>query len=164
MPAAGGAGGAGEATDGAGGVDSPGAAGGAGAADRADDANGADSPRGAADVGSASAIAQTRQARETDVSTADPARGQAILASGIHGCAACHTIPSIRGARGVVGPPLGGFAQRAFIAGQLPNSPSVLVAFLQNPQALVPRTGMPDTHLTPEQARHIAAYLYTLEP
>ena len=46
---------------------------------------------------------------------------------------------------------------------QLPNRPDVLVAFLQDPPALVPRTGMPNVGLTLEQARHIAAYLYTLE-
>jgi hypothetical protein len=54
-------------------------------------------------------------------------------------------------------------AQRAFIAGQLPNTPDVLVAFLQHPAALVPRTGMPDVHLSLEDARHVAAYLYSFE-
>jgi cytochrome c2 len=93
----------------------------------------------------------------------DPARGRAIIASGVHGCAACHTIPDIRAPRGVVGPPLDGIARRGFIAGQLPNRPDVLVAFLQNPPALVPETGMPDVRLTLDEARHIAAYLYTLE-
>jgi cytochrome c2 len=93
----------------------------------------------------------------------DPARGRAILASGIHGCTACHDIPGIDTLRGVVGPPLDGMAERGLIAGQLPNKPGVLVAFLQSPPALVPDTGMPDVGLTPEQARHIAAYLYTLE-
>jgi cytochrome c len=39
----------------------------------------------------------------------------------------------------------------------------VLVAFLQDPPALVPQTGMPNVGLTLEQARHIAAYLYSLE-
>ena len=65
--------------------------------------------------------------------------------------------------RGVVGPPLDGMASRAFIAGQLPNTPDVLVAFLQNPPALVPATGMPDVRLSLDQARHVAAYLYTLK-
>jgi cytochrome c1 len=69
----------------------------------------------------------------------------------------------MRGIRGVVGPPLTGLARRGFIAGQLPNVPGVLIAFLENPAALVPNTGMPKVGLTPEEARHIAAYLYTLE-
>ena len=93
----------------------------------------------------------------------DPARGRAIIATGVHGCAACHTIPGIRSPNGIVGPPLGGLARRGFIAGELPNRPDVLVAFLQDPPVLVPRTGMPNVGLTLEQAQHIAAYLYSLE-
>jgi cytochrome c2 len=93
----------------------------------------------------------------------DPERGQAILASGIHGCTACHAIPGIDSIKGVVGPPLAGLARRGSLAGQLPNRPGVLIAFLQNPPALVPETGMPIVDLTTEEARHIAACLYTLE-
>lgn len=94
----------------------------------------------------------------------DAARGQALIASGAYGCAACHTIPDIRTPRGTVGPPLEGMAERSFIAGQLPNKPGVLIAFLIDPPALVPNSGMPDVGLDSEKARHIAAYLYTLEP
>jgi cytochrome c2 len=94
----------------------------------------------------------------------NPARGQAILAAGSHGCAGCHTIPGVRAARGVVGPPLDGMARRSFIAGQLPNEPEVMLAFLQDPPALLPQTAMPNVLLSLQQARDIAAYLYTLEP
>lgn len=94
----------------------------------------------------------------------DPARGRAIVASGAFGCPACHTVPGIRAPRGVVGPPLAGMARRGFIAGQLPNTPHMLVAFLQNPPALVPQTGMPNVGLDIAAARDVAAYLYTLEP
>ena len=89
--------------------------------------------------------------------------GRAIVASGAHGCTGCHAIPGIRFPRGLVGPPLAGVARRAFIAGQLPNQPSTLIAFLQDPPALVPGTGMPDVRVSLEEARHIAAFLYTLE-
>ena len=95
-------------------------------------------------------------------STDDAARGRALIASGAYGCAACHTIPGIRAPRGIVGPHLSGFARRPFIAGQLANTPEILVAFLQNPSALVPRTGMPNVGLSFEDARFIAAYLYTM--
>jgi cytochrome c2 len=54
-------------------------------------------------------------------------------------------------------------ADRAFIAGQLPNTPDVLVAFLQDPPSLVPRTGMPDVRMSLEDARDVAAYLYSVE-
>lgn len=94
----------------------------------------------------------------------DAAKGLALVASGAYGCAACHTVPQVRTPRGNVGPPLQGMAGRAFIAGELPNKPGILVAFLRNPPALVPNTGMPDVGLTSDQARDIAAFLYTLEP
>jgi cytochrome c2 len=97
------------------------------------------------------------------VQDGDAARGLALMAGGTYGCAACHAIPGIRAPKGVVGPPLAGMARRGFIAGQLPNKPGVMVAFLQNPPALLPQTGMPNVGLTSEEARHMAAYLYTLE-
>jgi mono/diheme cytochrome c family protein len=97
------------------------------------------------------------------VDDGDADRGLALVASGSYGCAACHAIPGIRFPKGNVGPPLDGMAGRGLIAGHLPNKPSVMVAFLQDPPALAPQTGMPNVGLTVEQARDIAAYLYTLE-
>ena len=97
------------------------------------------------------------------VRNGDPVRGREIIASGIHGCNACHTIPGVRAARGVVGPPLDDLARRAFIAGQLPNRPAILIEFVLDPPALVPETAMPNVGLSPAEARHVAAYLYTLE-
>ncbi|MGE0260562.1 MAG: cytochrome c family protein [Alphaproteobacteria bacterium] len=93
----------------------------------------------------------------------DPGRGLALIDGGAFGCAACHAIPGVSTPKGVVGPPLAGMARRGFIAGQLPNKPAVMVAFLQNPPALLPQTGMPNVGLTTEEARHMAAYLYTLQ-
>jgi mono/diheme cytochrome c family protein len=97
------------------------------------------------------------------VNEGDPERGFVLLATGVHGCAACHSIPGIRFPKGNVGPPLDGMAGRSLIAGHLPNKPGVLVAFLQDPPALAPQTGMPNVGLSVEQARDIAAYLYTLD-
>jgi cytochrome c2 len=97
------------------------------------------------------------------VAGGDAERGFALLATGSHGCQACHAVPGIRTPKGVAGPPLAGMARRGFIAGQLPNTPGVMVAFLQDPPALLPTTGMPNVGLSLDEARHIAAYLYTLE-
>ncbi|MCU1324909.1 MAG: putative Cytochrome c-type protein [Bryobacterales bacterium] len=108
-------------------------------------------------------VPPTSSIPDRQVPEGDPIRGRAIVASGAHGCTGCHAIPGIRARSGVVGPPLGGMAQRSFIAGQLPNTPNVLVEFLQDPPALVPRTGMPDVRVSLEEARDIAAYLYTLD-
>lgn len=113
---------------------------------------------------SACDLSRTAALDNKQVYNGDPARGRAIVESGVYGCASCHTIPGIRAPRGVVGPTLDGMPQRSFIAGQLPNRPDVLVAFLQDPPSLVPQTGMPKVGVSVEESRDIASFLYTLEP
>jgi cytochrome c1 len=90
----------------------------------------------------------------------DPERGRASIRS--HQCGACHTIPGVTGARGIVGPPLAGFGARAFIAGELPNTPENLVRWIQDPPAIEPETAMPALGVAQSDARDIAAYLYQL--
>jgi cytochrome c1 len=65
-------------------------------------------------------------------------------------------------ATGTIGPPLQGFASRVYIAGSLTNEPENLVAWLTDPQKIVPGNGMPNLGVTKEQARQMAAFLYTL--
>ena len=77
-------------------------------------------------------------------------------------CGVCHSIPGVTGAKGIVGPPLEEFGRRQFIAGFLPNQPSLLARWVREAPSLVPETGMPDMPLSEEQARDVAAYLYTL--
>jgi cytochrome c len=92
----------------------------------------------------------------------DPDIGRTIVADARYGCGACHAIPGIPNARGTVGPSLAGFGARGYIAGQIPNMPGRLVAWLEDPPALVPATAMPDVGLDEARARHAAAWLYTL--
>jgi cytochrome c1 len=87
-------------------------------------------------------------------------RGAQVIAT--KNCGSCHTIPGIQGAAGVVGPPLFFFSRRTFIAGQMPNTPENLVQWVRSPQSVVPKTAMPNLGLTDQQARDVAAYLYTL--
>jgi cytochrome c len=61
-----------------------------------------------------------------------------------------------------VGPPLGGIASRAYIAGVLPNTPAELIRWIQMPRAVDEHTAMPNTGVTEAEARDIAGYLYTL--
>ena len=79
------------------------------------------------------------------------------------GCVACHTIPGIRLARGKVGPKLEGLRERVYIAGVLPNTPDNLIWWIQHPQSVDPKTAMPETGIGPVDARHVAAYLYSLD-
>ena len=90
----------------------------------------------------------------------NPEHGRQLIQS--YGCGACHMVPGIRGARGLVGPPLFYLGQRTMIAGQLPNSPSNLACWIQHPRTVEPKTAMPDLGLTEDQAYDIAAYLYSL--
>jgi cytochrome c2 len=79
-----------------------------------------------------------------------------------YGCGACHTIPGVRGATTVVGPPLRGIASRSFIAGVVANTPENMVRWIQNPQAIDDKTAMPNLRVGARDAADIAAYLYTL--
>jgi cytochrome c1 len=79
-----------------------------------------------------------------------------------YGCGACHTIPGVRAARGLVGPPLYFFGERTMIAGQLPNTPENLTRWIEHPRQIEPKTAMPDLGVSASEAYDIAAYLYTL--
>lgn len=80
-----------------------------------------------------------------------------------YGCGACHEIPGIAGANGMVGPPLDHMGRRVYIAGLLRNTPENMTRWLLDPQKIVPGNAMPVLGLTEEQARNITAYLATLE-
>lgn len=100
------------------------------------------------------------EAASYDMYDADPDRGAALMLE--HGCGSCHAIPGVVGARGSVGPSLEGFRDRAYVAGVLPNQPGGLVRWLVNPPMHSPQTAMPDLGVTEDEARDMAAYLYTL--
>jgi putative membrane protein len=99
-----------------------------------------------------------QQAR--NLTSGDITRGrEQILA---HGCSSCHTIPGVRGADGVVGPPLTHIASRPYLGGVLRNTPVNLQRWIANAPAVDPQTAMPNLKLNPDDARDISAYLYTL--
>ena len=87
-------------------------------------------------------------------------RGRATIV--VYRCGECHTIPGVRGARGVFGPPLVSLSRRTYIGGNFPNTPDNLVHWVMSPQTMKPRTAMPELGLSEQQARDVAAYLYTL--
>lgn len=88
------------------------------------------------------------------------ARGRAVIAS--VGCGACHNIPGVAGAAGVVGPSLRDFAGRTLIAGVHVNEPEVLASWVRDAPKLSPWTAMPAMPISEQEARDVAAYLYTL--
>lgn len=94
------------------------------------------------------------------VAGGDVERGRQLLAQ--FQCGACHSIPGVEAARSTAGPPLDTFGRHSYVAGQLPNYPDPLVRWIVDPPAVKPATLMPNLGVSPEDARHMAAYLYTL--
>lgn len=93
-----------------------------------------------------------------DIQSGDADTGRALILD--YGCGACHRIPGIAEAKGTVGPSLQGLVDRAYIGGVLPNMPGGLVRWIVDPTTHAPLTAMPDLGVTPDEAQHIAAYLY----
>lgn len=78
-----------------------------------------------------------------------------------YGCSGCHSISGIPGADGQVGGPLDGIAHRVYIGGAANNSAGNLVAWIVSPQMYSPNSAMPATGISEQEARHLAAYLYS---
>ena len=91
---------------------------------------------------------------------ADPAAEEARALLWHYGCPACHQVPGTAGPEGVTGPPLTAMADQAYVAGVLPNTLEDLAQFILDPQAVDPRSAMPDLDVSPDEARAIAEYLY----
>ncbi|MER8752390.1 c-type cytochrome [Mesorhizobium sp. M1050] len=100
--------------------------------------------------------------RETTIMQAvggDAERG--IPAMIRNGCGGCHEIPGVPGAQGTVGPSLRGVAQRTYAAGTvLRTSPDAMMRWISRARDVDPRTAMPNTNLSEQEARDITAYLY----
>lgn len=91
----------------------------------------------------------------------DPARGRIALMQ--HGCASCHAIPGLPGAREAqTGPSLAGVGSRAVIAGKLANTDLNLALWIQHADRLRPGGAMPDMGVSPQATADMVAYLRTL--
>lgn len=77
-------------------------------------------------------------------------------------CGACHMIPQVPGATGEAGPSLEQVGRISYIAVGIPNQPDTMVRWLRDPPAMKPGTKMPALGITETEARHMAAFLYTL--
>jgi cytochrome c1 len=77
-----------------------------------------------------------------------------------YGCAGCHVIPGVYGSDGQVGGPLSDIRKRVYVGGVVTNSPGNLVRWIVDPQQFSPRTAMPATGISEQEARDVAAYLY----
>ena len=93
------------------------------------------------------------------VTGGDPARGRQALRS--YGCYSCHTIAGVPGAHGTIGPVLDRMSRRASSAGR-PADLSARIQWIRDPQGIGGPTLMPNMGVSEQDARDIAAYLYTL--
>jgi cytochrome c len=89
---------------------------------------------------------------------ADPRQG--ALALQRFGCGACHRIPGVAGAEGVVGPPLLDLRERVYIGRGLPNTRDNLSRWIRTPQAFAPGSAMPDLQVPAADATAMTNYLY----
>lgn len=112
-------------------------------------------------LGAAWGCDDTTEKQAIAMTGGDPHRGKDAI--NYYGCASCHTIPGIRGADGLVGPPLNRIASRGYIGGVLRNTPANMLRWLQNPPAVDDKTAMPNLHMTDADVRDVACYLYTLQ-
>lgn len=94
------------------------------------------------------------------VPAADPVRGRGLVRA--YGCGGCHVVPGVPGAAGRVGPRLDRLREQAYIAGVLPNSPQNLATWVRRPRDVDPLTAMPNLGVRADEARDIAAYLYSV--
>lgn len=90
----------------------------------------------------------------------DAERGRQLITA--YGCGSCHTVPGVRGATALVGPPLWGIADRAYLAGLLPNTEAAMVRWVMAPQEVRPGSVMPDLGVSQRDAIDITTYLQTL--
>ena len=95
----------------------------------------------------------------SDSTGGDPANGKAAILK--YGCISCHTIDGVRESRAMVGPPLTRMAARSYLAGNMQNNAANLIRFIQHPQQVHNDTAMPEMGVTEQDARDIAAFLYT---
>jgi cytochrome c1 len=97
----------------------------------------------------------------TAMTGGDPHRGKSAITA--YGCGTCHTVPGVKGADALVGPPLTHMGERGYVAGVMKNTPANLVRWIQDPPAVDPMTAMPKLNVSEADARDIASYLYTLK-
>ena len=96
----------------------------------------------------------------------EPATGpkdRGLIAIKRAGCGSCHEIPGLDWPSGRLGPSLDGFDDVGLIAGQLPNRPDVLAAFIRNAPSVKEGSSMPPMPISETEAADIAAYLYGLD-
>jgi cytochrome c2 len=112
----------------------------------------------AAAAGLVSSSRQERALVASVLGRGDASRGPELMRH--YGCAGCHTINGVPGADGKVGPSLKDLRARVFVGGGLRNTGDDLVRFILAPDEAAPRTAMPRTGISEQEARDVVTFLY----
>lgn len=112
-------------------------------------------------VGLDRAKANAVRERAVAITGGDPDHGRRLITD--KGCGLCHTVPGVPRADGLVGPSLERVGSRVYLAGVTANSPGNMIRWLLDPPSVDPMTAMPKVGLNEDEARDIAAFLYTLD-
>lgn len=99
-------------------------------------------------------------ARGARVTGGDPEAGRKKLS--MRGCGSCHFIPGVPRAEGKNAPSLAGWSGRRTFLNKFPNTPAELEKWLDRPSHRKPGTNMPDIVLSPQDARDMTAYLFSI--
>jgi cytochrome c len=99
-------------------------------------------------------------ARGARVTGGDPEAGRKRLS--MRGCGSCHVIPGVPRAEGKTAPSLAGWSGRRTFLNNIPNTPAELEKWLDKPSHRKPGTNMPDIVLSPQDARDMTAYLFSI--
>jgi len=95
----------------------------------------------------------------------DPAQGREKVV--LHDCHSCHEIPGIPINREARGPSLRHWSRSRTIAKTWPNTADNLEDFIEHPERMLHGTGLKNemtmSSVKPEDAKDIAAYLFSLE-
>lgn len=108
----------------------------------------------------AGVVSWSKESAAQGTGIGDVQRGRVLVRQ--YGCGACHAVPGLPEARGVVGPSLATIGRRVYIAGVLRNSTDNMMRWLQDPQQVVPGNAMPNMNIDRRDARDLTAYLATL--
>ena len=109
----------------------------------------------------ATAACEEGRAAGPDNFEGDARRGANLVEQ--YQCGACKNLPGFAGADGNVGPPLHRIGTRTYIAGFIRNSPDNMADWIEDPQRALPGNAMPTMGISQQDARDIAAFLYTLK-
>ena len=107
-----------------------------------------------------SACSPDRHAAARALTGGEPERGRELCRR--YSCGSCHVIPGVSEDPGKLGPTLDGVAVRSKLGGQVANTPDNMKQWIRDPHAMKRGSAMPKLGVTDDDARDLAAYMYTL--